>query len=339
LGEGVFIHQPLRPAPRLRGEDGGGVEVTHLYGHTRLIQKKPMTHPSYRKAMAVLIIGACIIGFAPIFVRLSSAGPAATGFWRLAFALPILALLALKAGRDSTTNPLTLPPMVAILAGLAFAADLGFWHYAIGFTTVANATVLSNLTPIVVMAVAWIMFKETPQRLFLAGLLLAISGAFTLAHGAASAGTGRNTGLGDALAVGTALWYALYFLAVRKARQSLNAAQVMFWSSLAAAPCLMIFALILNEPLFPTNLMGWLACLGLALVHVAGQGSIAWALGRLPTAITSLVVLIQPVVAAILGWILFAEAIGPWQCLGAALTLSGVILAQWSASRVQQEQP
>jgi len=58
-------------------------------------------------------------------------------------------------------------------------------------------------------------------------------------------------------------------------------------------------------------------------------------LGRLPTAITSLVVLIQPVVAALLGWILFAEAIGPWQILGAALTLSGVVLAQWAASRAQ----
>jgi drug/metabolite transporter (DMT)-like permease len=298
-----------------------------------------MTHTSYRKAMAVLILGACIIGFAPILVRLSSAGPAATGFWRVTFALPFLAMLAQRSAIDRSKGLLSPPPMVAILAGLAFAADLGFWHYAIGFTTVANATVLSNLTPIVVTAVAWLAFKETPQRLFLAGLVLAITGAFTLAHGAASAGTGRNTGLGDALSVGTALWYALYFLAVRKARQSLSAPQVMFWSSLAAAPCLMILALILHEPLLPTNLLGWLACLGLALVHVAGQGSIAWALGRLPTAITSLVVLVQPVVAALLGWILFAEAIGPWQCLGAALTLSGVILAQWASSRVQHQQP
>jgi drug/metabolite transporter (DMT)-like permease len=48
-----------------------------------------------------------------------------------------------------------------------------------------------------------------------------------------------------------------------------------------------------------------------------------------------LVVLVQPVVAALLGWLLFAEAIGPWQVLGAALTLSGVVLAQWAVSRVQ----
>ena len=60
-----------------------------------------MTHASYRKAMAVLILGACIIGLAPIFVRLSSAGPAATGVWRLAFALPALAVLAQSGARDA----------------------------------------------------------------------------------------------------------------------------------------------------------------------------------------------------------------------------------------------
>lgn len=297
-----------------------------------------MTHASYRKAMAVLILGACIIGLAPILVRLSSAGPAATGVWRLAFALPALAFLTKSSARDEEpqgSGLMALPPIMAIWAGLAFAADLGFWHYALGFTTVANATVLTNLTPIVVTALAWLVFKEVPQRLFLAGLVLAITGAVTLAHGAASAGSGRNTGLGDALAVGTAFWYALYFLAVRKARQTLSAPLVMFWSSLVALPCLIIIALVLHEPLWPTTALGWFACLGLGFVHVAGQGSIAWALGRLPTAITSLVVLIQPVIAALLGWILFSEAIGPWQILGAALTLSGVVLAQWAASRVQ----
>ncbi|MDX5392185.1 MAG: hypothetical protein LPJ86_00005, partial [Caulobacteraceae bacterium] len=45
----------------------------------------------------------------------------------------------------------------------------------------------------------------------------------------------------------------------------------------------------------------------------------------------SVVVLIQPLVAAIAGWILFAEALGPLQALGGVITLAGVALAQWSA--------
>ena len=66
-------------------------------------------------------------------------------------------------------------------------------------------------------------------------------------------------------------------------------------------------------------------------MHVAGQGSIAWALGRLPAATASVVVLVQPVVAAALGWVLFHELLGTWPAVGAAVALGGVVLAQWAS--------
>ena len=87
----------------------------------------------------------------------------------------------------------------------------------------------------------------------------------------------------------------------------------------------------LRETLLPTDWVGWAACLGLGVMHVAGQGSIAWALGRLPAATASVVVLIQPVVAALLGWVLFNELFGPWQAFGGAVALGGVVLAQWAS--------
>ena len=49
------------------------------------------------RALAVLLFGACVIGLSPILVRLSDTGPAAAGFWRLAFALPLLAILTRRA--------------------------------------------------------------------------------------------------------------------------------------------------------------------------------------------------------------------------------------------------
>lgn len=63
-------------------------------------------------------------------------------------------------------------------------------------------------------------------------------------------------------------------------------------------------------------------------MHVTGQGGVAWALGRLPAAVTAVVVLIQPVVAAGLGWLLFAETMTPLQMLGGAVVLFAVVLAQ-----------
>ena len=63
-------------------------------------------------------------------------------------------------------------------------------------------------------------------------------------------------------------------------------------------------------------------------MHAGGQGSIAWALGRLPAATASVTVLVQPVVTTALGWLLFSELLSAWQAAGAALALGGVVLAQ-----------
>jgi len=281
----------------------------------------------HAKALAVLVTGAAIIGLAPILVRLADAGPAAIGFWRVTFAMPLLALIAMR-----TDGGVGRPSKFALLAGVAFACDLGFWHYSIHFTSVANATVLTNLTPVVVTAAAWIFLKQRPAKLFVAAVGLAVAGAWLMAVGRGEHAAGANPPLGDALALTTALWYALYFLAISAARRSVGATRVMFWSGVASAPLLLAAALVLGEDIFPITNGGWAALVALGVMHVAGQGSIAWALGRLPAATASVVVLVQPVVAAVLGWLLFAEALGPVQALGAAIALGGVVLAQ-TASR------
>jgi drug/metabolite transporter (DMT)-like permease len=283
------------------------------------------------KALAVLVFGACVIGLSPIFVRLTETGPAAAGFWRLAFAMPILAIMTRR-----TDGPLGKPSKIALIAGLMFALDLGFWHYGVKYTSVTNATVLSNLTPVVVTAFAWIFLKQRPRALFLLAVAVAVGGAWMMAVGKGGGEHLLNPPLGNLLSAATAFWYALYFLAIAEGRKRESASQLMFWSTIVGMPLLLIAALVAGEEVIPLGASGWAACLGLGLMHVAGQGSIAWAMGRLPTSTASVVVLVQPVVAAYLGWILFAEAIGPLQAAGAMVALSGVVLAQW-ASRARPQ--
>ena len=279
------------------------------------------------RAVAVLVFGACVIGFSPILVRLTQTGPAAAGFWRLACALPLLALMTRRAA--GSVSP---PSRLALVAGLMFAFDLGFWHYGVKYTSVANATVLSNLAPVVVTAFAWIFLKERPRPLFLLALAVAVAGAWTMASQRVGA-PGVDPPLGDAFSVSTALWYALYMLAIGQARKRESASALMFWSTVVGAPLLLASAALLGERILPLGASGWAACVALGVVHVVGQGSIAWAMGRLPVAVASVVVLVQPVVAAALGWALFAEAIGPVQALGAAVALGGVVLAQAASRR------
>jgi drug/metabolite transporter (DMT)-like permease len=286
-----------------------------------------LQHPagSRWQALAVLLMGACIIGLSAILVRLAETGPAAAGFWRLAFAMPLLAVMTVR-----TVGSVGRPPKMALWAGLFFALDLAFWHYGIRYTSVTNATVLSNLTPVVVTAFAWIFLKQRPGWLFLAAVAAAVGGAWLMAV-EKGGGALVNQPLGDALSAVTALWYALYFLAMAEGRKTQGASRLMLWVSIVGAPLMLATALALGEPIAPASLAGWGACLGLGLMHVTGQGSIAWAMGRLPTSTASVVVLVQPVVAAYLGWLLFAEAIGPLQALGAGVTLGGVVLAQWAS--------
>lgn len=286
---------------------------------------QPAEAPRWR-ALAALLFGACVIGFSAVLVRLTGTGPAAAGFWRLAFALPALALITRRS-----TGPLGRPSRIAMIAGVMFALDLGFWHYGIKFTSVANATVLSNLTPVVVTAFAWIFLRQRPGGLFLLAVAVALAGVWMMAVGKSGGGHVLNAPLGNFFSISTALWYALYFLAISEGRKTEGASRLMFWSGVVGAPLVLLGALLLREQIAPTTAAGWAACLALGAVHIAGQGSIAWGLGRLPTSTASVVVLVQPIVAGLMGWLLFGELLGPVQAAGMAVVLGGVVLAQWAS--------
>ncbi|HEY1752740.1 MAG TPA: DMT family transporter [Caulobacteraceae bacterium] len=289
-----------------------------------------------RLALAALVFGALVIATTPILVRLTACGPASAGFWRLAFATPIFAMIAV--GRRGAGVGAPSPAM--LLAGLAFALDLGCWHYGIRYTSVANATVLPNLTPVLVTLVSWLVFKERPRRAFLVGLVCAVGGAVLMAGGAAAGGrSGPLPHIGDALSASTAIWYGLYFLAVRSARRTGSTLAVMLWSCLVGAPLLLLTAFAMREQVLPATAAGWAAAAGLGLAHVFGQGSIAWALGRLPASTASVTVLVQPVAAAGLAYVLFGEALTPLQAAGGALALVGVVTAQQAPAKAVPPEP
>ena len=284
--------------------------------------------------VVVLFFAACLLGFAPIFVKASELGPMAIGFWRLTLSLPILAVwlwfemrqAKRREAEHGAVKPLSWKPIA--LAGLFFAGDLAFWHTGIKITTAANATLLANLTPIIVAVAAFFLFGEAITRRFLAAGALALTGAVLLSAGNVQFAPERLTG--DVFSALTALWYAAYLLAVRAARRAGAATvQVMFWSTLTAAPILLLVTLAFSEPVFPATALGWapLVALGV-IVHAGGQGGIAFGLGRTPAALATLIILIQPVVAACAGWILFGEALVALQWLGAGLVLAGVYMAQ-----------
>ena len=109
----------------------------------------------------------------------------------------------------------------------------------------------------------------------------------------------------------TAISYASYMLTVKKLRETCPPQEIMAWSGLFAVPLMFVAAVASGETLLSSNLNGWAVLLGLALVsHFAGQGLIAYAFGHLSASLTSLNLLLQPVFAAALEWMLLGQADG-----------------------------
>jgi drug/metabolite transporter (DMT)-like permease len=281
-------------------------------------------------SLFALFAGAMFIALSPIWVRVSEVGPTASAFWRVTLAVPLLwTLFAFNSkGRKSLDKSQF---KLLLATGIAFAGDLAFWHWSIQFTSVANSTLLANLASIFVTLAAWLLWKQRPSGLFLAGLAAALLGVGLLVREslAGFSVTSPTALLGDGLGVVTAIFYAWYLLSVKSLRDRGAATlQLMAVTTTITAVVLLPVALASGEPLLPQTEAGWLKLLGLAWIsHAAGQGLIAYALAQLPAAFSAVGLLLQPVLAAAFAWLLLAEPLSALQCAGGAVVLFGIYLA------------
>jgi drug/metabolite transporter (DMT)-like permease len=294
---------------------------------------EPRASPPDWLALAALFAGATAIASAPLFVKVSETGPVATAFWRVFLALPLLWAWAAATQGTRLLEQARDHRRLLFAAGFFFAGDLAVWHWSILLTSVANTTLLANLAPIFVTAVTWLVFRETPQRLFLAGLAAAISGTLLLI-GANFGGSGRAL-LGDALGVVTAMFYAAYQLSVSRLRANVPTASVMAWSSTLMSVLLLPIAWISGERILPHSNAGWMKLIGIALfAQVIGQSLIAWAMAHLTATFSSVGLLLQPVMATLFAWILLGETVGPLQFAGGVLVLAGILAAKVGSRHV-----
>ncbi|PLX35907.1 MAG: EamA/RhaT family transporter [Hyphomicrobiales bacterium] len=280
-------------------------------------------------AFLALIAGAVAMGISPVFVRHAEVGPYASAFWRVGLALPLLwawaALEERNAGPEHTATPSWTGAHV--LAGLFFAGDLFFWHLAIMNTTVANATFLATMAPVWVLIGSGLFIGESVSRMMFAGLVLCLIGAGTLVG--TSYGYAPERLIGDFYGIATSLFFGAYFLAVRVARRTARPGLVVYRSSLVTAAVLFVVALIMDDGFLPDTIYGYAALLALAVVsHSGGQGLLAYALGHLSAAFSSLVIFLEALAAATFGWILLGEALTLLQISGGAAILLGIWVAR-----------
>ncbi len=283
-------------------------------------------------AIIALLAGATCIGTSALFVKVSEAGPVSTAFWRVFLALPFLWAWAWMDQRGAAAAPRGSRKLL-FAAGFFFAGDLAVWHWSIVLTSVANAVLLANLAPIFVTLAAWLLWRKNPTLMFLAGLAAALTGVMLMVGGDFSHASSRAL-LGDALGVVTAMFYASYQLTVTRLRGTVSTARIMAMSSVVTAAFLLPIAWLSGEVFFPVTAVGWTKVFALALIsQVAGQSLIAYAMAHLPATLSSVGLLLQPVMASLFAWILLGETLGAAAIMGAVLVLIGIRIATLSEGR------
>jgi len=294
-----------------------------------------------RAWIAVVLLAAFTIGFAPIFTKLAlrtGIGPIAIAGWRLGIAALVFApfLLRARPAADASEAPAARPgPWALAIPGLCFAADLATWHLAFELTTAANATVLANLAVLVVALAGYLFLGERFDWRLPAGALLGLVGVASLIRlSLATETVGPEQWKGDLISLATAVSYAGYIISVKWLRQGYGALPILVASSAVGGALCFVLAVAHGESLIPTRSVGWLYLLGLGLVaHCVGQGLVTVSLKRLPASLVSVLLLTQPVHVAWLGALLLGEPLSLAQAGSMGLVLLAVGLAIYGRRR------
>ena len=296
---------------------------------TRNACPPPSAPPS---AFVALVLANVALAFGPWFVRMADTGPVAAAFWRITLAIPFLIGLSLASGARPTRMARGMAWLLAA-GGIAFAADLGSWHLGILRTTLANATLFGNSATLIFPIYGFLVARAWPTRIQALALFLALCGAGLL-MGRSYEVDPRHLA-GDLLCILAGILYTVYFIAMARARTTMSPLPALTVSTIASALPLLAFALLLGERVWPTH---WSALVALALCsQVFGQGLMIYALGKLPPIVVGIALLMQPVVAGAVGWIVYDERLGLPDIIGAVMVGIALILVRRGERAVAPE--
>jgi drug/metabolite transporter (DMT)-like permease len=274
------------------------------------------------------VLGALVIAFSGILVRLADVSPSTAAVFRCLWALPPLALLAClerrRYGPRSRRDRL-----LALAAGVMFAVDLTAWHHSIAAVGAGLATVLANIQVVLVGVLAWAVLGERPEKRALAAIPLVFVGVVLISGVIGEGAYGDDPLLGVVFGVLTAIAYALFLLVLREGNSDeRRPAGPLFDATLTGCVFSVIGGLAVGDLDFWPGVesQAWLVTLALTS-QVLGWLLISVSLPRLPAVITSILLMLQPVSTVFLGAVLLDEAPSAVQLSGVAVVLAGVAIA------------
>ena len=277
----------------------------------------------------MLAAGGMFIGFAPIFVKWSYLSPSAISFWRMFLAIPLLVAFNLLINKKilfGVKNKKTI--FYTAIASLAFTTDLSLWHFSMNITSVSNATIIVNSAPIFVALLAYLFFKEKPQKGFILSFFITFIGILGLIIFSNNYANGKI--LGDILCMVAASCYAIYLLIISRLGKetSLN---IIFYTTFFCCLFSIIPMSFESGMSWPQTHFEWINLILLAfLCQFGGQFLITFGIGKISASSGSIGLLMQPLTATILAALIFSEVLNLIQVIFVFITLIGIYLARLS---------
>ena len=286
-----------------------------------------------------LVVAIIALSFSPILTRITEndLGPYGTifnRFWIASLALGLGKVVKLlwnkQSWRLSTTDnkAYTVQDFFYLFLLASFeSACLVMWAWSLTKTSVANSNLLHNTTPIFTAVGGWLLFSQSFNRRFLIGMMLALGGTFLI--GFNDFHIDRDTLIGDSVALLSALFYAATLLVTEHLRVKFDTTTILLWnftlSSLLLLPCTLLF----EDRLLPASFSGWFAVITLGIFcSVIGFSALVYSLKQFSSSFVSLILLLEPIIAAFLAWPIFAEELSLLNGLTFIIVLSGIYLAK-----------
>jgi drug/metabolite transporter (DMT)-like permease len=217
--------------------------------------------------------------------------------------------------------------------GYAIEATLFFTATQHG--TVATVTLLFFLYPVFVTVWAWALGGRLPARLTVVALICAVAGAVIVV----GTGTGLEIdGIGVLLAFATAATYSLYLTGADLWIQRTAAITSAMWISAGASIGLFVYANAVGHWEVPSGVAEWGPLVGMGLASAGAFFFLMEALGRIGAVRTAIVSAMEPLAAAVLGFIFLDESVTFGVAAGGILILAGAIIASLARTPMPQEQ-
>lgn len=274
-------------------------------------------------AFPALIVGNVALAFGPWLVRLADTGAVATGFWRLALALPFLWLLARATGQQPHWPKRALV-VILVAAAVFYSLDLAAWNAGIRMTKLGNATLFGNSGSFVFAIYGLVLASRLPSPRQAGALALAVVGAILLMSSSYELSP-KNLG-GDLLTLAAGFLYGGYLIFVERARTRLKALPLLLLVTLFSTPILFGISIGFNETIWPHD---WTPLLIFALSsQVVGQGLLVYSIGVFPPLVVGLALLTQPAVSAAIGWFAYGETLSAADWAGAVAIAAALVLVR-----------